>query len=370
VNGTAPTKLGDVVEFCYGRALPKGQRVSGSIPVYGSNGVTGWHDEFLVSSPTVIVGRKGSAGAVHLTDSPCYPIDTTYYVRPRCSNALENKYIFYLLQRLKLGRLATATGVPGLNREDAYALDVVIPQLDEQRRIVDILDRAASIRRLRQQAQNTARLIIPALFNKMFGDPIRNPMGWSVQPLGEIADVASGVTKGRRLGEAATVEVPYLRVANVQDGHLNLTEVKQIPLRHSEMDRFRLLPGDLLMTEGGDPDKLGRGALWAGELPYCAHQNHVFRVRADGRNVLPHYLTTLASPYGKAYFLRVAKRTTGIASINKTQLSAFPVLLPPLNLQREFEQRVQLLDCVIKRQFAAEAVSTAAISAVQSRMFG
>lgn len=249
-------------------------------------------------------------------------------------------------------------------------LTLRLPALDEQRRIVDILDRATSVRRLRQQAQNTAHLIIPALFNKMFGDPIRNPRGWPVRALGEVADVASGVTKGRKLGDADTVEVPYLRVANVQDGHLNLAEVKQIPLRPSEMDRFRLLPGDLLMTEGGDPDKLGRGALWAGELPYCAHQNHVFRVRADSIAVLPHFLTALASSaYGKAYFLRVAKRTTGIASINKTQLSAFPVLLPPLALQRKFELHVQMLDRISKSQAEAETVCNAAVSAVQSRMF-
>jgi type I restriction enzyme S subunit len=131
----------------------------------------------------------------------------------------------------------------------------------EQRRIVDILDRAASIRRLRRQAQETARQIVPALFNKMFGDPINNPMGWPVARLETVASVASGVTKGRRLDGAEVVDVPYMRMAKVQDCFLDLRDLKTIPLRPAEIDRFRLLPGDMLMTEGGDPDKVGRGAI-------------------------------------------------------------------------------------------------------------
>lgn len=364
-------KLGDIVEFAYGRALPKGQRRHGAVPVYGSNGITGWHDEALVEGPAIIVGRKGSAGAIQLTDGPSYPIDTTYYVKPHRTASIDTKYLFYILERADLNKLATATGVPGLNREDAYRVDVPVPSLEEQRRIVDILDRAVSIRRLRRQAQDTARQIVPALFNKMFGDPTTNPRRWSVASLETVANVASGVTKGRRLDGAEVVDVPYMRVANVQDGFLDLAEIKTIPLRPSEVERFRLLPGDMLMTEGGDPDKLGRGAVWTGQIPYCTHQNHVFRVRADRSRILPHFLACLSgSAYGKSYFLRVAKRTTGIASINKTQLSAFPVLLPPVELQEEFESRVDDFARLRGRQGAAETACDAATQAFQSRIFG
>jgi type I restriction enzyme S subunit len=162
-----------------------------------------------------------------------------------------------------------------------------------------------------------------------------------------------------------------MRVANVQDGYLNLDEVKTIHLRPSEIDRFRLLPGDMLMTEGGDPDKLGRGAIWAGQIPYCAHQNHVFRVRPDRRQILPHFLSCISgSAYGKAYFLRVAKRTTGIASINKTQLSAFPVPLPHLALQEEFERRVDNFNRLTSQETAAEAVFDRTARAIQARLLG
>jgi type I restriction enzyme S subunit len=265
----------------------------------------------------------------------------------------------------------TGSRMPRADMNVLLALPVPRPPIVEQRRIVDILDRAASIRRLRRQAQGTARQIVPALFHKLFGDPINNPMGWPVAPLETVANVASGVTKGRRLDGAEVVDVPYMRVANVQDGFLDLGEVKTIPLRPSEIDRFRLLPGDMLMTEGGDADKLGRGAIWKGQIPYCAHRNHVFRVRADRTRILPHFLACLSgSTYGKSYFLRVSKRTTGIASINKTQLSAFPVVLPPVALQEEFEQRVDEVTRLAERQRTADAACEAAAQAVQARIFG
>jgi hypothetical protein len=115
-----------------------------------------------------------------------------------------------------------------------------------------------------------------------------------------------------------------MRVANVKGGHLDLEEVKYITIRRAELEKLRIEPGDLLMTEGGEPDKLGRAALWKDEIKECVHQNHVFKVRADRRKVLPTYLRSLAgSSYGKAYFLRVAKKTTGIASINKLSSALF-----------------------------------------------
>ncbi len=153
-------------------------------------------------------------------------------------------------------------------------------------------------------------------------------------------------------------------------GYLDLAEVKTIEIKRSEVEKLLIRPGDLLMTEGGDPDKLGRAALWAGEIEACVHQNHVFKVRSDRARLLPIYLRVLAgSAYAKAYFLSVAKKTMGIASINKTQLSAFPVPLPPLPLQQAFERRVQSAESILKQQAEALSKATAAFDALLSRAF-
>lgn len=174
------------------------------------------------------------------------------------------------------------------------------------------------------------------------------PVSWEETPLNECSTVQTGATKGRRFVDTETAEVPYLRVANVQDGRLDLTEMKEIRIRKSEIDRYRLQVGDVVLTEGGDFDKLGRGFIWRGELDLCIHQNHVFAVRTNRDKLLPEFLTYLSqSPYGKSYFLKVAHKTTNLASINSTKLKAFPVPVPPtLDEQREI---VAVLDAIDRK---------------------
>jgi len=165
--------------------------------------------------------------------------------------------------------------------------------------------------------------------------------GWPIVSLDEICSIASGITKGRKAPPEHLREVPYMAVANVQDGRLNLDAVKTIQASSTEIERYRLLSGDLLLTEGGDPDKLGRGTVWNGEINDCIHQNHIFRVRASSSLINMSFLSRLvASPAGKAYFLSKAKQTTGIASINLTQLRNFPVPLAPLNEQRRIAAKL------------------------------
>jgi type I restriction enzyme, S subunit len=195
------------------------------------------------------------------------------------------------------------------------------------------LDKADAIRRKRREANALIEELLRSAFLDMFGDPVTNTRRWPVKPLGEVADAASGVTKGKRYDSQTLVTLPYMRVANVQDGHLALGDVKTITVSEEDGRRYRLKHGDVLLTEGGDPDKLGRGTVWRGEIEPCIHQNHIFRVR-PGPQLRSEYLSAIVgSERGKRYFLRAAKQTTGIATINMTQLKAFPVLLPPLNLQ-------------------------------------
>jgi type I restriction enzyme S subunit len=160
------------------------------------------------------------------------------------------------------------------------------------------------------------------------------PEGWQRVPLHEVAEVRTGLAKGKT-GQRDPVELPYLRVANVQDGHLDLSEIKTITVEREHIDRYSLHRGDILMTEGGDFDKLGRGDVWQGQIEPCLHQNHVFAVRLRSRCVDSFFLAALAaSHYGRTYFLSCAKRSTNLASINSSQLKAFPVLLPPIAEQQ------------------------------------
>lgn len=160
--------------------------------------------------------------------------------------------------------------------------------------------------------------------------PFELPKGWVWVRLEDLVDIQSGITKGRKLAGRELVSVPYLRVANVQRSHLLLDDIKEVEIPVEEVNKFKVLPRDLLITEGGDWDKVGRTAIWANELPYVAHQNHVFKARTFLEDQNEVWLETyLNAPYARDYFAGSSKQTTNLASINKTQLRGCLIALPP-----------------------------------------
>ncbi|WP_108484110.1 restriction endonuclease subunit S [Oceaniglobus ichthyenteri] len=250
-------------------------------------------------------------------------------------------------------------------------LPIPLPPLEEQKRIAGILDQADALRRLRTRALDKLNTLGQAIFHEMFGDVFHNSMGWADnEHLEDVADIASGITKGRKTGNVPLRAVPYMAVSNVQDQRLKMDVVKEIEATEAEIGRYLLRQGDLLLTEGGDPDKLGRGCLWSDEIPECIHQNHVFRVRINDERIIPIFLQWLVgSQRGKRYFLSVAKQTTGIASINKTQLKKLPLLLPPLERQIEFEASIAELKNSVARQNTAKLREQSLFASLQHRAF-
>jgi type I restriction enzyme S subunit len=261
----------------------------------------------------------------------------------------------------------------GFNEADTRAklIDPALPPPVEQRRIAAHLEEEmAAVERARAAAEaqlDTARALEPPQRRRAFHGP--HTRDWPRRPLGDVGEIVSGVTLGRHVSDLETRRVPYLRVAKVKDGYLDLSEVYEIDATGAELARLGLRSGDLLLTEGGDPDKLGRGTLWRGELPECIHQNHIFRVRLDPNEFLPEFVSAqVSSPYGKRYFLGHAKRTTGIATINQRVLAAFPVMVPPLGDQRRI---VAVLDgrmAEAKRVREAAEQQLAAINALPAAL--
>lgn len=248
---------------------------------------------------------------------------------------------FFLASSFFVDRVASLTKGANLPRLDTEAFDstkIPLPPLSEQQRIVEILQEAEEIRRLRAEAEAKTAELIPA----MFFDHFVNGQEHAYQPLHKLAEVVSGVAIGRKT-KGMTSEVPYLRVANVQAGFVDLSEVKTTAATEQETNQFELKSGDVLLTEGGDFDKLGRGCLWDGQVDPCIHQNHVFRVRPNSEKLnsrfFAHYLQ---SARAKHYFLRCAKKTTNLASINLTQLKALPVPNISIEDQAAFESQIEI----------------------------
>ncbi|CAH0164656.1 Type-1 restriction enzyme EcoKI specificity protein [Roseomonas sp. CECT 9278] len=154
------------------------------------------------------------------------------------------------------------------------------------------------------------------------------PAGWSVKRLRFLAQVQTGIAKGKDVQGIETIRVPYLRVANVQDGFIDIDDVSEIEIAATDLGRYLLRAGDVLMNEGGDFDKLGRGQVWNGAIDPCIHQNHVFAVRPHG--IEPEWLALVTSAdCGRFFFMTRAKQSTNLASISSTNLLELPVPCPP-----------------------------------------
>lgn len=281
-------------------------------------------------------------------------------------------YFKYQAGSGKFASRSRGVGIHHLGREALAAWLIPLPTIEEQRRIAAILDHADALRAKRREALAHLDALTQSIFLDMFGDLSKNDRRWDEsERLDDVAEISSGITMGRKVGAATTRAVPFMAVVNVQDRRLDLSVVKTIEATEAEIARYRLIRNDLLLTEGGDPDKLGRGTLWMDDLPESIHQNHIFRVRVRAADrVQPVFLNWLiGSPRGKRYFLRSAKQTTGIASINATQLRAFPMVLPPLSVQQAFAEELVRIEAVRSSALATQAALDALFASLQHRAF-
>lgn len=330
--------LGQVLALEYGSALKGSDRKpSGRIPVAGSNGIAGYHSKALVKGPGIVVGRKGSAGEVTWFDGDFWPIDTTYYIRLLVP--CQMRWIYYLLQSLRLKAYSVVTGVPGLNRNDAYKIQISLPSPSEQRRIVEILDQADALRKKRVEVDAKSARILPSLFYKMFGDPIRNSMNWNVVPFEKFGDCRLGKMLDAKQQTGMNPR-PYLRNVNVRWGRIDIADILHMDFDPEERGTLRLRSGDVLICEGGE---VGRAAIWYDELPECYFQKALHRLRPYPDQVTSEFVQCLMWMLSKRGGLHDATSQLTIAHLTGIKLKAMRVIQPPVPLQEEFSARVHTI---------------------------
>lgn len=333
----------------------------------------------------------GKSYLIRQLDVPA--VFASYLIRVRCRNeALLPEFAAWYFQSPRYWEQivegAEGTGQPNFNGTKLANLGLSLPPLAEQRRIVAKLD-ALTARLARARAEldrvyemaGTLRIaaVRTAFAGELTADwrgssgegadkPYRKdlphgaglPRTWVLKTLGEIAEIKSGVTLGKKYPSGVELlERPYLRVANVQRGALDLSVIKYVSVTAREADALYLRAGDILMNEGGDRDKLGRGWIWSGEIENCIHQNHVFRIRLRNNGYSPKYVSYYANEFGQGYFVEHGTQTTNLASISKTKMSSLPVPLAPAAEQIEIVRR---LDSVFARADRLKAEATRAQS--------
>lgn len=316
--------------------------------------------DVLVAKITPSMENGKAAVARHLAGGRGFGSTEFHVLRP--SPVVKADFLLYFaLQRsFRADAARNMTGTAGQLRVPSDYLrnhPIPLPPLAEQERIVAAIEEyfshldaaEASVERARRNGD----LVLRSSVHQLFADA-----SWEWTTLGEIAELRGGVTKdGKRHGDPSFVEVPYLRVANVQRGRLDLREVATIRVSAEKAKSLRLESGDVLFNEGGDRDKLGRGWVWEGQVTDCIHQNHVFRARLKTPDFDPRFVSTHGNTWGQRWFEEHGRQTTNLASISLTTLAQFPVPRAPMVRQREIMQHLDRTGDSVTRLTSAMAVA-------------
>lgn len=321
-------------------------RKPGIYPYYGANGVQDYIDDFIFDDELVLLAEDG--GNFCSKDKPiAYRVSGKCWVNNhahvlKAKDNIDIDYLCYSLMFYNTNGLVNGATRQKLTQTAMRQMLIPLRKKDVQLKIVKKINFIFQLIEKRKQQLSKLDQLVKSRFIEMFGDVYLNTMSWDEKALESIADIVSGITKGRKIKNKKLKEVPYMAVSNVKDGYIDWSTVKKIDATDEEISRYRLLKDDVLITEGGDPDKVGRGAIIKNPLENCIHQNHIFRVRLNKLIVLPVFFAEyLQHQKSKMYFLGCAKQTTGIASINMKQLKSLPVLLPQIELQRQFSDFIQ-----------------------------
>ncbi|SDN27684.1 type I restriction enzyme, S subunit [Desulfonauticus submarinus] len=242
-NGWRRTRLGDIVNLNYGKSLPEKKRLKGNVPVFSSAGITGWHNEALVNSKGIIIGRKGTIGKVYKSDIPFYPIDTTYYILP--NEKYDFDFLYYLLLNLNLEELNEDSAVPGLNRNTAYSLEIIIPEsINEQRAIASVLSSLDDKIDLLHRQNKTLEAMAEALFRKWFIEEAKED--WEYNTLENYVKVYRGVSY--KSSELNNSKVALVTLKNFgRDGSLRFDGFKEYTGKYKEEQVVN--SGDLVVAQ-------------------------------------------------------------------------------------------------------------------------
>ena len=358
-SGWQIIRLGEVCEFAYGSSLPSNRRIPGTVPVYGSNGIVGYHVQALTTGPSIVIGRKGSIGKVYFSSIPCWPIDTTYYIEhPKSDSDLT--WLTYSLRFLNLQELNKAAAIPGLNREDAYSLEIPLPPLEDQRRIVAILSgqlEAVEKALAAAEAQlEAAKALSSAYLRKLLPQPEQElPAGWLWAHLGDfILESRSGFGRRPKGNEEDPI---VLRITDVSKGVVDLSNPRRGAMSKDEIETYSLKRGDLLFIRvNGNSDIVGRCVLIGIEHENLKFNDYLIRVRLK-EVILPHYARIMCdAPSIRKHFIETAATTAGQSTINRESLCSLPFPLPPLSEQRRImDEFSQQMVTVGKLRMALEA---------------
>lgn len=281
---------------------------------------------------------------------------------------LDPDYLYFLFRTKNLSDFASDSNPPSIRKSDVERWQIKVPPLPEQRRIVDLLSRAEGIVRLRREAEKKAAELIPALFLDMFGDPATNPKGWPVARVGDVLVAADYGSSSK--ASADGTGLPMIRMGNVTyAGNLDLTDLKYVDLPAEEVDRYSLREGDILFNRTNSKELVGKTGLWDGSCSAIV-ASYFIRLRVQPSVMSPHYLWAfMNTAHMKRVIFDTARGAIGQSNINSKELKAFPLPVPPLQLQEQFALRCADVSGMATQQSAATIKAQSTFDALLAQAF-
>lgn len=333
-------RLGDIAKLEYGDSLKEDKRMGGKVPVYGSNGIVGYHSSALIKGPGIVIGRKGTVGAVVWSDKDLWPIDTTYYVNTH--REVSFKWLYYILNNLHLENLSLSSGVPGLNREQVHDLYIPLPLKTEQNKISHILTTvdglidkvAAEIEKTKELKKGLMRqLLTSGIGHKKFRKTILGqiPAEWDVMRLGDLC-IGRPEYGANVAGRDFLEGLPrYIRITDILDDG-SLIEVDQKGISNADAEPYLLTEGDVLFARSGAT--VGKTYLYRKTDGFCAFAGYLIRFRLDSKKMLPEYLSQFT--HSEAYYnwVKGMLRAGAQPNINATEYANMQIPVPGIEEQK------------------------------------
>ena len=326
----------------------------------------------LFPAGSVLIPKSGASVNLNhraMLGNDAYVVSHLAIVIPNREKLLP-EYLYFWSLAYDPRSQAQTTSLPSLPLSLIKAAQIPVPSLDEQRSIVDILSRAEGIVRLRREAQKKTAEIIPAMFLDIFGDPATNPKGWPIKELGALLTDGpqNGIYKHASLYGKGT---PILRIDAFYDGRVvSLSSLKRVQITQDEQKKFRLLERDIVINRVNSPEYLGKSTIVPPLNEETVFESNMMRFSVNGGALLPEYLIEfLQTAHTKAHFLAKAKHAINQSRINQQDVKSLPVMIPPIECQTWFVERVNQIRAIHLLQTTATAKAEATFEALLAQVF-
>jgi type I restriction enzyme S subunit len=364
--------LNQLLSLEYGLGLPERKRTGNGFPVYGSNGIVGFHREYFISSKGIVIGRKGTIGSVTLTKGSFWPIDTTYYIKLKQKSSFY--WLYYLLFNLDLNKLDSSTGIPGLNRNDVYNLRVPLPPLPEQHRIAEILSTIDETIERTEALIEKYRHIKAGLMGDLLTRGIdeegrirseethefkdsplgRVPKMWKVEKIKDVVQNKKGSIKIGPFGSQLKLEdlvkkgfkvygQENIINKNFQNGDRYLTHEK-----YNSLKSCTIFPGDLVITMMGT---IGKCMIFPDEFNIGIMDSHLLRIQPDKSILITHYLALIFENYQEIQ-KQIGRLSQGgiMSGLSSAIIKEINIPLPPIPEQHHIAEILTATDTYIEKE--------------------